>query len=130
VEVVKMLEKASAQATVAVSDLDRAKKFYGETLGLPIKDERADGVTYKAGNTWFLVYPSQFAGTSQSTCMAFEVDGDLETAVKELRDGGVTFEEYDLPGLKTTNGIAEIGGVKGAWFKDPDGNILAVGERT
>jgi catechol 2,3-dioxygenase-like lactoylglutathione lyase family enzyme len=76
------------------------------------------------------VYPSQFAGTSKSTCMAFEVDGDLETAVKELRDGGVTFEEYDLPGLKTENGIAEIGGVKGAWFKDPDGNILAVAERT
>ena len=125
-----MLEKASAQATIAVSDLDRAKKFYGETLGLPLKDERADGVTYTVGNTWFLVYPSQFAGTSQSTCMAFEVDGDLETAVKELRDGGVTFEEYDLPGLKTKNGIAEIGGVKGAWFKDPDGNILAVGERT
>ena len=130
VEVVNMLDRASAQATIAVSDLDRAKKFYGETLGLPLKDERADGVTYKAGNTWFLVYPSQFAGTSQSTCMAFEVDGDLETAVKELRDGGVTFEDYDLPGLKTKNGIAEIGGVKGAWFKDPDGNILAVGERT
>ena len=125
-----MLEKASAQATIAVSDLDRATKFYGETLGLPLKDERADGVTSKAGNTWVLVYPSPFAGTSQSTGRAFEVDGDLETAVKELRDGGVTFEEYDLPGLKTKNGIAEIGGVKVAWFKDPDGNILAVGERT
>jgi catechol 2,3-dioxygenase-like lactoylglutathione lyase family enzyme len=130
VEVVKMLDRASAQATIAVSDLDRAKRFYGETLGLPVKDERADGVTYQAAGTWFLVYPSQFAGTAKSTCMTFEVDGDVETAVKELRDRGVTFEEYDLPGLKTENGIAELEGVKGAWFKDPDGNILAVGERT
>jgi catechol 2,3-dioxygenase-like lactoylglutathione lyase family enzyme len=130
VEVMRMLDRASAHATIAVSDLDRAKRFYGETLGLPTKDERADGVTYQAGDTWFLVYPSQFAGTAQSTCIAFEVDGDIETAVKELRDRGVTFEDYDLPGLKTENGIAEIGGVKGAWFKDPDGNILAVGERT
>jgi catechol 2,3-dioxygenase-like lactoylglutathione lyase family enzyme len=130
VEVVKMLDRASARATVAVSDLDRAKSFYGETLGLSIKDERADGVTYQAGDTRFLVYPSQFAGTSQSTAMAFEIDGDIETAVKELRERGVTFEEYDLPGLKTQNGIAETAGVKGAWFKDPDGNILAVAERT
>jgi catechol 2,3-dioxygenase-like lactoylglutathione lyase family enzyme len=130
VEVVNMLDRASAHATIAVSDLDRAKRFYGETLGLPVKDERADGVTYEAADTWFLVYPSQCAGTAQSTCMTVEVDGDLETAVKELRDRGVTFEDYDLPGLKTENGIAEIAGVKGAWFKDPDGNILAVGERT
>lgn len=125
-----MLERASAHATIAVSDLERAKRFYGETLGLSVKEERADGVTYQAGDTSFLVYPSQFAGTSQSTCMAFEVGGDVETVVKELRDRGVTFEEYDLPGLKTENGIAEIEGVKGAWFKDPDGNILAVAERS
>jgi len=129
-EVVQMLERATAHATLAVSDLDRAKQFYGETLGLPVKDERADGVTYQAGDTWFLVYPSQFAGTSQSTSMAFEVEGGVESAVKELRDRGVTFEDYDLPGLKTVDGIAEVGGVKGAWFKDPDGNILALGERT
>jgi hypothetical protein len=61
--------------------------------------------------------------------MSFEVD-DVEKAVKELRDRGVTFEEYDMPGLKTVNGIADIQGVKGAWFKDLDGNILAVGEQT
>jgi catechol 2,3-dioxygenase-like lactoylglutathione lyase family enzyme len=130
VEVVQMLERATAHASLAVSDLERAKRFYGETLGLPVKDERADGVTYQAGDTWFLVYPSQFAGTSQSTSMAFEVEGDVESAVKELRDRGITFEDYDLPGLKTVEGIAEVGGVKGAWFKDPDGNILALGERT
>jgi len=97
---------------------------------LKVKDERSDGVTYEdAAGGWFLVYPSQFAGTAQSTYMSFEVS-DVEQAVKELRERGVTFEEYDMPGLKTVNGIAEIQGVKGAWFKDLDGNILSVGERT
>jgi len=124
-----MLEKATAHATVAVSDIDRAKKFYEETLGFKPMDERSDGVRYKTGNTWFLVYPSQFAGTAKSTYMSFQVD-DVEKTVKELRDRGVTFEEYDFPGLKTVNGIADIQGVKGAWFKDLDGNILAVAEET
>lgn len=125
-----MFESATAHATIAVSDLERAKAFYEGTLRLKLKDERSDGVTYEAGGgTWFLLYPSQFAGTAKSTYMAFEV-GDLGAAVKELRDRGVVFEEYDMPGLKTVDGIAEIQGVRGAWFKDPDGNILALGERT
>ncbi|TMK87197.1 MAG: VOC family protein [Actinobacteria bacterium] len=124
-----MLESATAVPTIAVSDIDRARKFYEETLGLKVIDERSDGVRYAAGNTWLLVYPSQFAGTAKSTYMSFEVD-DVEKTVKELRDRGVTFEEYDMPGLKTVNGIAEIQGVKGAWFKDLDGNIIAVGQQT
>jgi catechol 2,3-dioxygenase-like lactoylglutathione lyase family enzyme len=123
-----MLETARAVATIAVSDLDRAKKFYGETLGMRVQQERPDGVVYDAKDSEFLVYPSQFAGSAKSTLMSFEVD-DLEAAVKQLRDRGVTFEEYDMPGLKTVDGIAQLGDVKGAWFKDPDGNILAVGER-
>jgi catechol 2,3-dioxygenase-like lactoylglutathione lyase family enzyme len=125
-----MFESATAHATIAVSDLDRAKKFYGEILGLKVQDERSDGVTYQAGGgTWFLVYPSQFAGTAKSTYMSFEVE-DLDAAVRELRERGVVFEEYDMPGLKTVDGIAEIQGVRGAWFKDPDENILAVARRT
>jgi catechol 2,3-dioxygenase-like lactoylglutathione lyase family enzyme len=125
-----MFESATAHATVAVSDLDRAKKFYQGTLAFEVIDERSDGVTYKdAAGGWFLVYPSQFAGTAKSTYMSFDV-ANLEEAVKELRDRGVAFEEYDMPGLKTVDGIAEIQGIKGAWFKDPDGNILALGERT
>jgi catechol 2,3-dioxygenase-like lactoylglutathione lyase family enzyme len=125
-----MFESADAHATIAVSDLDRAKKFYEGTLGLKSIDERSDGIRYQTGGgTWFLVYPSQFAGTAKSTYMTFEVS-DVEVAVKELRDRGIVFEEYDFPGLKTVDGIAEIQGVKGAWFKDPDGNILAVGQQT
>jgi catechol 2,3-dioxygenase-like lactoylglutathione lyase family enzyme len=122
-----MLESAAAYATIAVSDLDRARTFYENTLGMKVRDQRSDGVVYEAGQgTAFLVYPSQFAGTSQSTAMSFTVE-DVDQVVKELRDRGVTLEEYDLPGLKTTDGIADFEGERAAWFKDPDGNILAVG---
>ena len=123
-----MFESASTHAAIAVSDLERAKAFYGGTLGLTKKDERAAGVTYESGGTWMLVYPSQFAGTNQATCMTFEVS-DVEAAVDELVGKGITFEQYDFPGLKTdSRGIAELEGSKGAWFKDPDGNILAVSQ--
>ena len=124
-----MIEGAKAHATVAVSDVDRARRFYEETLGLSVQQERPDGIVYETGGTEFLVYPSQFAGTSQATVMAFEVN-DLEAAIQDLTQRGVTFEQYDLPGLKTDEqGIADIGGLRGGWFKDPDGNILAIAER-
>jgi catechol 2,3-dioxygenase-like lactoylglutathione lyase family enzyme len=123
-----MFESASVHPSIAVSDLERAKAFYGGTLGLKMKDERADGVTYETGETWMLVYPSQFAGSNQATYMTFEVS-DVEAAIDELLGKGVTFEQYDFPGLKTdARGVAELDGTKGAWFKDPDGNILAVGQ--
>ena len=126
-----MFESASAHATIAVSDIDRAKTFYGEILGLPKKEERSGGVTYAAGaGSWFLVYPTQFAGTAQSTAMTFET-ANLDAAVAELAERGVTFEQYDVPGLRTDErGIAQIEGERAAWFKDPDGNILAIGQRT
>jgi catechol 2,3-dioxygenase-like lactoylglutathione lyase family enzyme len=128
--VVGVFESATAHATVAVSDLDRSRKFYEDTLGFKVYEERSDGISYQdsSGHT-FLVYPSEYAGSAKSTYMAFEVD-DIEAAVKELRDRGVVFEEYDMPGLKTVDGVAEIQGIKGGWFKDPDGNILGVAQRT
>ncbi|CAN5737738.1 VOC family protein [soil metagenome] len=126
-----MFESASAHATIAVTDMERAKDFYGKVLGLSAKEERSGGVVYEAaGGSWFLVYPSQHAGTTQSTAMTFEV-ADLEPAVDELAERGVTFEQYDFPGLRTDErGIADIQGERGAWFKDPEGNILAIGQRT
>ena len=125
-----MFESATAHAAIAVSDLEKAKGFYGGTLGLTLKDERAGGATYETGGTWILVYPSQFSGSNQATCMTFEVQ-DVDAAVDDLVAKGVTFEQYDFPGLKTdARGIAEIQGERGAWFKDPDGNIIAVGMRT
>jgi hypothetical protein len=79
------------------------------------------------GGTWFMIYQSEFAGTARSTCMKLEVD-DVHATVKELRKCGVVFEEYDVPGVKTVDGVAEhASGARGAWFKDLDGNILRVG---
>jgi catechol 2,3-dioxygenase-like lactoylglutathione lyase family enzyme len=119
----------TSHAAIAVSDVDRAKKFYEGTLGLTVAEEAPDGVRYEAGGTWFLVYPSGFAGTNQATAMAFEV-ADIEATVNDLSGRGVTFEQYDLPELKTDErGIVEIEGSRAAWFKDPDGNILAIDQR-
>jgi catechol 2,3-dioxygenase-like lactoylglutathione lyase family enzyme len=116
-------------ATLPVSDHERAKAFYGETLGFELEEDTPGGTMYKVGSSHVFVYPSQFAGTNQATAATFLVD-DLESAVAELKGKGVTFEEYDFPGLKTVDGIAELEGERGAWFKDPDGNILAVATRT
>jgi catechol 2,3-dioxygenase-like lactoylglutathione lyase family enzyme len=124
-----MLDSASTHAMIAVRDLDRAKTFYCRALGLTITDERPGGMRFDTqGGTWFLVYGSDLAGSARSTCMRFEVD-DVAIAVKTLRERGVVFEEYDLPGLKTVDGIAEHeSGARGAWFTDPDGNILEVSQ--
>ena len=123
-----VLSSAPLRAVVGVSDLEKSKRFYGETLGLTQVEERADGIQFEAGDgTRVLLYPTQFAGTAKSTVAGFEV-AHIDTAVAELRERGVVFEEYDFPGLKTTNGIAEVGDIRGGWFKDPDGNILGVAE--
>ena len=125
-----MLDSASTHAMIAVKDLSRADEFYGERLRLKAADGSPVGaIRYETrGETWFLVYQSAFAGTAKNTCMRFEV-ADIEVAVNELRDRGIVFEDYDLPGLKTVDGIARHeSGARGAWFKDPDGNILSVSE--
>ena len=125
-----MLDSASTHAMIAVSDLSRANEFYGGKLGLRAADSPPGGATrYETlGETWFMIYESSFAGTAKSTCMRFEV-GDIDVAVTELRDRGIVFEEYDLPGLKTVDGIAQHeSGARGAWFKDPDGNVLQIGQ--
>ena len=123
-----MLGDSPAAATIAVSDLDRARKFYEETLGLQSKMEDPGGIMYGSGESMVLVYPSQFAGTSQATVATWMV-ADLDAVVDDLTAKGVTFEQYDMEGLKTDErGIASLGDIRGAWFKDPDGNILNVGE--
>ena len=123
-----MLGSVEARATIAVSDMERAKRFYADTLGFASIGELSGGVRYADGaGGWFLVYPSRFAGTAQSTAMSFIVE-DIEAVVADLEARGVEFEEYDVPGLKTVGGIADIEGERSAWFKDPDGNILAIGQ--
>jgi catechol 2,3-dioxygenase-like lactoylglutathione lyase family enzyme len=128
-----MLSDAPVCPTIAVSDMARARKFYGETLGLKVKESpmpEDSGVLYECGKgSVIMVYPSGSAGTNQATYAGFSVK-DLDACMKELRDKGVMFEDYDFPGLKTENGVATYGDNEGksCWFKDPDGNILAIDE--
>lgn len=121
-----MLDISRVLATIACSDLARSRRFYEGTLGLTEVEEQVGGVVYRCGEgTGLLLYESQFAGSGGATVCSFECS-DVDQCVTELRDSGVTFEEYDLPGIRTIDGIAEMDGMRGAWFKDPDGNILAV----
>jgi predicted enzyme related to lactoylglutathione lyase len=125
-----VLSRARIAAIIPVSDVEAAIRFYGDTLGLRLKEQRSDlpenrEAEFEAGDGTLLVYESVGAGQSRHTVAGFRVD-DIDAAVSTLRERGVTFEEYDLPDLKTENGIAAVGDVRAAWCKDPDGNILAV----
>jgi catechol 2,3-dioxygenase-like lactoylglutathione lyase family enzyme len=120
----------SFAATIPAKDLEGTRRFYEDVLECEVVRESPGGITYRSGDTFFDLYPTQFAGTAQHTIGGFIVN-DVEAAVAELRSRGVRFEQYDMPGLKTdANGIAELEGEKAAWFKDPEGNILALGQRT
>ena len=116
--------------TIPAKDLQGTRRFYEDVLRCEVIRESPAGITYRSGDSFFDLYPTQFAGTAQHTIGGFLV-GDVDAAVADLRSMGVTFEQYDMPGLKTDeNGIAELGGERGAWFKDPEGNILSVAQRT
>jgi len=121
-----MLADKDAVATVAVKDLKVAKKFYGDTLGLkPTPVPEPEVLNYKSGNSTVLVYKSQFAGSNKATSVTWIVD-DVEGTVKDLKAKGVAFEHYDFPGMTRKGDVHIAGKSKAAWFKDPDGNILAV----
>lgn len=111
---------------IAVKDLDRARTFYEETLGLTtIETLGEEVVSMKSGDTRIDVYRSEFAGTNKATALSFNVD-DIAAEVTDLKDKGVMFEHYDMDGLKRDGDIYETEGMKTAWFKDPDGNILSL----
>ena len=122
-----MLVDREVAATVAVKDLARARAFYEKTLGLePVATEGDEAVTYRAGATRLLVYRSEFAGTNRATAATWFVGDDVDTVVRTLRDRGVAFERYDMPEAKHDGDVHVFGDLRTAWFKDPDGNILAV----
>ena len=124
-----MLTNAAIVPYIPVSNVARARKFYEGTLGLTPREEYAGGVIYECGNgSWVFMYPSPGAGTSKASTAFWQVN-DVEAEVAELKARGVVFEEYDMPGLKTKDSIATGGGAKTAWFKDSEGNILAVSQR-
>jgi len=121
-----VLGNGNATPMIAVTDLDRARKFYEDTLGLTTEDEwGGEGVTLKSGDTSVNVYKSEFAGTNKATALNFDVD-DIEKEVSELKEKGVFFEHYEMPGLKQEGDIYTAEGMATAWFKDPDGNILSL----
>jgi predicted enzyme related to lactoylglutathione lyase len=121
-----MLKHAPIVPYIPATDIARARRFYEEKVGLVPREETAGGVVYECGDrSWIFLYPSAGAGTSKASQAFWQVD-DLEAEMAELKARGVVFEEYDMPGIKTVNGIVTAGGAKAAWFKDSEGNILAV----
>ncbi len=123
-----MLGSAPVTPTLPSTDLKRSREFYEGKLGLSIDKETEDSISFKAGGGTKLYVYKRPPAPSEHTLAGFSV-GDLEATVDELSKKGVKFEKYDMPGLKTNEkGIAtsEGEGVRAAWFKDPDGNILAI----
>jgi catechol 2,3-dioxygenase-like lactoylglutathione lyase family enzyme len=119
-----MLQKSAMFAYIPAKDVTRARKFYEDTLGFRPGKELGGGVTYECdGGTACFLYPTPNAGTSAAS-QAFWQVADIEREVLELKAKGVTFEHYDMPGMP--GDIATAGGAKAAWFKDSEGNILAI----
>jgi catechol 2,3-dioxygenase-like lactoylglutathione lyase family enzyme len=124
-----MLKNGRIVPYIPVADVARARKFYEDKIGLTPKEQYAGGLIYECGDgSWVFMYPSAGAGTSKASTAFWAVD-DVVAEVAELKSRGVVFEEYDMPGIKTVNGIASAGGAKTAWFKDTEGNILAISQR-
>ena len=123
-----MLSQAPIRAYIPAADVARARKFYEEKVGLVPKLEYAGGVIYECGGTDVFLYPTPNAGTSKAS-QAFWQVADVEKEVAELKARGVRFEEYDMPGIKMKDNIATGGGARTAWFKDSEGNILAVSQK-
>ena len=121
-----MLTAAPVVPYIPATDVPRARRFYEGKVGLVAREEIAGGVVYEcAGGSWIFLYQSEGAGTSRASQAFWQVQ-DVEAEVRELQSRGVQFEEYDLPGMRTVNGIATMGNTKGAWFKDTEGNIMAL----
>jgi catechol 2,3-dioxygenase-like lactoylglutathione lyase family enzyme len=127
VKEINMLGDKDAVANIAVKNLETAKKFYEETLGLTqIGAEGQEVIVFRSGSSTIYVYKSQYAGTNQATALTWVVGKDIEGVVQELKAKGVTFEHYDMPDMTREDDIHVAGNMKVAWFKDPDGNILNI----
>ena len=123
-----MLANSTIRAVIAAKDLARAQRWYAEKLNLRPLREEAQGWLYQVGSSQFFLYQTSSAGTAQNTVAEFEV-ADLDAVMADLRRRGVIFEEYDYPDFKTVNGIAMLGSDRAAWFKDSEGNFLALAQR-
>jgi catechol 2,3-dioxygenase-like lactoylglutathione lyase family enzyme len=117
-----------AAATLPAQDMERAEAWYAEKLGMkPVGHDPLGGAQYElSGGTGFLLFQSTGKASGDHTQIALETQ-DFDAAVNDLRAKGVKFEEYDNPAIKTVNGVAQFGDLKAAWFKDSEGNLLAIG---
>jgi catechol 2,3-dioxygenase-like lactoylglutathione lyase family enzyme len=125
-----MLGDRDAIATIAVKDIEAARRFYQDKLGLKPAPAKETGVlVYQSGKSMLLVYQSQYAGTNKATAATWVVGDDVQGVARDLKAKGVLFEHYDFPGVTRDGDVHVTGDMKAAWFKDPDGNILAVVSR-
>jgi len=123
-----LLKDKPSSAIVAVRDLDRAREFYAETLGLEPEGGGGEGmVTFRTGDTKLTVYESDYAGTNKANALVWNAGKDFDEIASQLKEQGVTFEEYPDLGMDISGGVHRSGEFKGVWFKDPDGNILHIG---
>jgi len=124
-----MLSSASVTANIPAADLDRARSFYADRLGMTPAAEVPEGgmLIYRTGGgTTFSVYQTEFAGQAGHTIAQFHVD-DVQGEARALQSKGVTLETYDMPGVTWDDGVADLGGMgQAAWFKDSEGNILCI----
>jgi len=120
-----MLGATQSIATIAVRNLEEARVYYEEKLGLEVARELPEGISYRTGSTTLLVYASRYAGMNQATSVTWAID-DVEQVARELSAKGVTFEHYDLPGTTVEGDVHVEGDRKAVWFKDSDGNLLSV----
>ena len=121
-----MLQNAPFFAYLPAKDVPRARKFYEQKLGFKAGRELAGGVTYEFANgTACFLYPTPNAGTSHASQAFWQVK-DIEREVAELKSRGIELEDYDMPGEKSPSGVIKAGGAKAAWFRDTEGNILAI----
>jgi len=131
-----MLKDGHVATRLPAQDLERARMFYADKLGLEPSEERPGGLLYEPASGVFALFQSSGASSGEFTQMGWDVE-DIEATVAELRDRGVMFEEVDAPGLKTIDGIAEVAGnypskggkgERAAWFRDSEGNMLGIGQ--
>ena len=120
-----MLSDFSVNPTLPAADMVRARQFYEKTLGFDAEEVSDGGVMYRSGGSTLFVYPSSFAGTNKATAAGFEI-ADLPATIAELKGRGVRFEEYDMPGFKTVDGVMQTPDGHVAWFKDTEGNIIGL----
>lgn len=125
-----ILADAPVHPTISVTDIARARSFYVDTLGLPVKEEDdMGGLRLIAGGCELYIYQRDDPPKAENTVASFEVD-ELDPVMDALRGNGVVFEEYDMPGLKTDHGVFQAGPMRGCWFKDPDGNTFGLFQRS